>query len=448
MKQVYAKFLPLFQSLFLCAVLVLGAAALSGCKTTGSSQPGSTQGVVTNDPNSLPDIGWQTAYQRQTLSREDQALAAQQGRRPGLETVAGDFRATPVKVALLMPMSGRNAELGQAMLKAAQLALFDVGSATFELMPIDTQSTPQGAADAARRAAAARSDLILGPIFADDVRAAKPVAAGANIPMIAFTTDWKLAGNDTYVMGFLPFAQVSRVAQYAQSRGLSRFAVYAPQTEYCDVVIGTLQRSGAPVIRIGRYAAGETALQNLVQDFARQSGVTPADPEIPGSTPYGTPDFGTLMLPVGGESLRTLVSLFDLAGINNSNTRFIGTGLWDDESLSRNPALYGGWFAAPDPALRRDFERRYLDSYGSAPPRLATLAYDATALAAVLSRTANGKPYSRARLTNPRGFAGIDGVFRLRPDGLNDRGLAILEVQSGRARVIDPAPTAFIVSGS
>ena len=187
-----------------------------------------------------------------------------------------------------------------------------------------------------RRAAAARSDLILGPIFADDVRAAKPVAASAGIPMIAFTTDWKLAGNDTYVMGFLPFAQVSRVAQYAQSRGLSRFAVYAPQTEYCDVVIGTLQRGGAPVIRIGRYAAGETALQNLVQDFARQSGVTPADPEIPGSTPYGTPDFGTLMLPVGGESLRTLVSLFDLAGINNSNTRFIGTGLWDDESLSRN----------------------------------------------------------------------------------------------------------------
>jgi branched-chain amino acid transport system substrate-binding protein len=431
LKQAYTKFLSLFQSLFLCAAITAAALLPAGCKTTGAGQPSGAQlGVVTNDPNSLPDIGWQTSHQRQTLSREDQAIAAQQ---------SGPAN-TPVKAALLLPMSGRSGDLGQAMLKAAQLALFDVGSATFELMPIDTQSTPQGAADAARKAAGARSDLILGPIFADDVRAAKPIAAGANIPMIAFTTDWKLAGNDTYVMGFLPFAQVSRVAQYAQSRGLNRFAVYAPQTEYCDVVIGTLQRSGGQIVRTGRYAAGETALQALVQDFAQQAASVDAN---------GNPAhvFDTLLLPVGGESLRTLVSLFDLAGVSNKNMRLIGTGLWDDESLARNPALYGGWFAAPDPALRRDFDRRYLENYGSAPPRLATLAYDATALAAVLSRGTQDNPYSRQRLTNPRGFAGIDGVFRLRPDGLNDRGLAVLEVQSGRARVIDAAPTAFVGSG-
>ena len=436
MKQAYTKFLPALQSLFLCVALCAAVLLPAGCKTTGSSQPSGTQiGVVTDDPNSLPDIGWQTWHQRQTLSREDQNIAAQRS------NPAAEIRATPVKIALLLPMSGRSGDLGQAMLKAAQLALFDVGNATFELMPIDTLSTPQGAADAARKAAAMRSDLILGPIFADDVRAAKPVSTAANIPMIAFTTDWKLAGGDTYIMGFLPFAQVSRVAQYAQSRGLGRFAVYAPQTEYCDVVIGTLQRSGAQIVRTGRYAAGETALQTMVQDFVQQA----ASVDAQGNP---APVFDTLMLPVGGESLSTLVSLFDLAGVSNQNMRLVGTGLWDDEGLARNPALYGGWFAAPDPALRRDFEKRYLESYGSAPPRLATLAYDATALAAVLSRGTHEKPYSRQRLTNPRGFAGIDGVFRLRPDGLNDRGLAVLEVQSGRARVIDPAPTAFVGSGS
>lgn len=435
MKQAYTKFLPLFHSLFLCAAIAAAALLPAGCKTTGLGQPSGAQaGVVTDDPNSLPDIGWQTWHQRQTLNREDQSIAAQKNNAPAV-------RHTPVKVALLLPMSGRSGDLGQAMLKAAQLALFDVGSATFELMPIDTQSTPQGAADAARKAAAMRSDLILGPIFAEDVRAAKPVSTAANIPMIAFTTDWKLAGNETYIMGFLPFAQVSRVAQYAQSRGFSRFAVYAPQTEYCDIVIGTLQRSGAQIAHTGRYAASETALQTMVQDFVQQT----ASLDAQGNPAFS---FDTLMLPVGGESLRTLVSLFDLAGINNQNMRLIGTGLWDDESLARNPALFGGWFAAPDPALRRDFEKRYLESYGSAPPRLATLAYDATALAAVLSRGTHEKPYSRQRLTHPRGFAGIDGVFRLRPDGLNDRGLAVLEVQSGRARVIDPAPTAFVGSGS
>lgn len=432
MKQACTKFLPFFQSLFLCLALgvvtLLPAACAGGTASTGS-QPASAQGVVSSDPNSMPDIGWQTSQQRQTLNRDDTAAAQT------AET------STAVKVALLLPLSGRSGDLGQAMLKAAQLALFDVGGSKFELVPIDTQSTPQGAADAARQATAARSDLILGPIFADDVRAAKPVAAATQTPMIAFTTDWKLAGNDTYVMGFLPFAQVTRAAQYAQSRGHGQFAVYAPQTEYCDVVISTLQRSGAPIARTGRYAAGETNLQTLVQEFAQQSATVDA---------AGKPGFAfdTLMLPLGGESLRSLISLFDLAGINNKNMRFIGTGLWDDDSLARNPDLYGGWFAAPDPALRRDFDKRYQDTYAAAPPRLATLAYDATALAAILSRGVQDKPYSRARLTNPRGFAGIDGLFRLRPDGLNDRGLAVLEIQSGRARVVDAAPTAFVGSGS
>lgn len=441
MKQVYAKFAGVFQSLFLVAALSVAALVPAGCASSGSTgQPTTAQGVVSEDPNSMPDIGWQTWHQRQTLSKASGEMAAQQ--RPGLETIAGDFRAQPVKVALLVPMSGRSADLGQAMLKAAQLALFDVGNATFELMPVDTQSTPQGAADAARQAANAKADLILGPIFAEDVRAAKPVASGAGIPMIAFTTDWKLAGNDTYIMGFLPFAQVTRVTQYAQTQGLNNFAVYAPQTEYCDVVINTLQRSGAQMTRTGRYAAGETALQGLVQDFAAQAAAQPEAGTAGGFV------FNALMLPVGGESLRTLVSLFDLAGVNNKNVRFIGTGLWDDESLTRNPALYGGWFAAPEPSLRADFDKRYVETYGGAAPRLATLAYDATALAAVLSRTPDPKPFSRQRLTNPRGFAGIDGVFRFRADGLNDRGLAILEIQNGRARVIDRAPTAFVGSGS
>lgn len=442
MKQVYAKVARVCHSLFLCAALSIAVLVPAACgpTTSGSGQPQTAQGVVTQDPNSMPDIGWQTWHQRQTLSKENSAPAAQQ--RPGLETIAGDFRARPVKVALLVPMSGKHADLGQAMLKASQLALFDVGSNAFELMPIDTQSTAQGAADAARQAASARSDLILGPIFAEDVRAAKPVASGAGIPMIAFTTDWKLAGNDTYIMGFLPFAQVTRVTQYAQSRGHDRFALYAPQTEYCDVVLNTLERSGAQIARTGRYAAGETALQALVQDFVNQSSLHPETGAASGLT------FNALMLPLGGESLRSLVSLFDAAGVSNKNTRLIGTGLWDDESLTRNPALFGGWFAAPEPSLRADFDKRYAETYGGAAPRLATLAYDATALAAVLSRTPDPKPYSRQRLTNPRGFAGIDGLFRLRPDGLNDRGLAILEIQNGRARVIDAAPTAFIGSGS
>lgn len=442
MKPLYAKFVRSLKSFFALSALVLLLAACGGGYSGSQPWGMSGHGVVTNDPNSTPDIAWQTQNQRRTLAAEDAALAKQ----PAAAPVAG--RAANVKVAMLLPLSGQHADLGQSMLKAAQMALFDVGSATYELVPLDTRSSAAGATHAAEQAARMRTDLVLGPIFADDVRAAKPVLGAANIPMIAFTTDWTLAGNGTYIMGFLPFAQVARVTQYVEQQAAqngtapARFAAFGPRTEYCDVVFSTLQRTGARIVRTDRFAPGDTGLQQQIEAFANQ---TRSVNEAGETTAV---HFDALMLPLGGESLRTLVSLFDQYGINNKNVRLIGTGLWDDESLTRNPTLFGGLFAAPDPALRRDFEKRYRDNYGSEAPRLATLAYDATALSAVLSRNAGaGEVYSRQRLTNPRGFAGIDGLFRFRSDGLSERGLAVLEIQSGRARVVDPAPTAF-ASGS
>lgn len=419
---------------FLFAALF--ALTLSGCVTGGTysgNMPGNT-GVVTNDPNAMPNLGWQTAGDRRDLAQQS-AAATRDPNRPGLVV-----SAKKVKVALLLPLSGKNADLGQSMLKAAQMALFDVGSANFEMVPKDTKSTPDGASMAAQEAANSGAAMFLGPIFAEDVRAVKPVSSARNIPMLAFTTDWTLGGGDTYIMGFLPFAQVARVAQYAKTHGGDRVAVFAPTTPYCDAVIGTLNRAGVSAVKVQRYAPQQADLSAAVAAFAQQNKVSDAPLSY---------TFNALMMPVGGESMRSLASVLSQNGINNRNTRFLGTGLWDDTALAGDPAVFGGWFAAPDPAARRDFERRYSENYGAAPLRLSSLAYDATALAAVLARTGgDGNAYSRDRLMNQRGFAGIDGIFRFRGDGLSERGLAVLEIRSGGAKVIDPAPTAFLGSGS
>lgn len=406
-------------------------------------------GVVTNNPESIPNIAWQTPGQRQVLVQQNneianQALMSAAAAPPPVEEAPAPVVAPPRKVAvsLLVPLSGKKSGLGQSMLKAAQMALFDIGSANFQIVPRDTKGTPEGAAAAATEAVNARADLILGPIFAEELKAVKPIAGSAGLPVVSFTTDWTLAGDNTYIMGFLPFIQVARVAKYAQSRKYSRFAVYAPQTEYCDIVIRTLQNSGVSVVHVKRYAAMQQDLSALVQDFAN----TTKDPAVPGKF-----DFDALLLPVGSEGLRSLVSALDQAGITQPSVRFLGTGLWDDVTLTNTSALFGGWFAAPDPVLRADFERRFQENFGTAPQRLSSLAYDATALAAVLARSAPAgaeTPYTRDAMVNPRGFAGIDGIFRFRPDGLSERGLAVLEIQQGRTVVVDRAPTAFVLPGN
>lgn len=414
-----------------------------------------------NNPSDAPDIGWQTPSQRQILTKQTPTVpspqqpvsAAQEYSGSGAmffpqmpevssaDTARAFVSGKEVTVSLLLPLSGKKSELGQSMLKAAQMALFDVGNSDFRLIPRDTKSTTAGAAAAAKAAVRNRDALILGPIFANDLKAVKPVVKASGTPVISFTTDWTLADGNTFIMGFLPFTQVARVTRYAQSRGYSKMSVYAPDTEYCDVVIRTLQRTGVPISYVGRYPSEQTDLMYLIQEFAAIG---------QDSSSYNQLDFDMLMLPLGSEGLRTLVTLLETSGIDQSKVKFLGTGLWDDAVLTRDPALFGGWFAAPDPRMRADFEKRFQKNYDKPPLRLSSLAYDATALAAVLARYRHGSnsPYTRNALANQRGFSGVDGIFRFRADGLSERGLAVLEIRSGKTIVVDPASTAFVLSGS
>jgi ABC-type branched-subunit amino acid transport system substrate-binding protein len=335
-----------------------------------------------------------------------------------------------VEVALLLPLSGANAALGNAMLDAAQMALFDVADDKLELMPHDTHGTGQGAADAARAGLAAGAKLIIGPLLAAEVEMVKPVARAADIPVLAFSTATQLAGDGTFLMGFLPRQEIDRIAAFAYAKGVNRFAVLAPRTPYGEIAVAAMRgavqaQPGASLERIETYDPAAADLAPVVKRFAAAH------------------DFEALLLPEGGAQLKILAPLLPYYDVDPEKVRFLGTGLWDEPGIGGEPELAGGWFAAPPPAARADFERRFRELYRRPPPRLATLAYDATALAAVLAHGENGPDFSPAALTNPSGFAGIDGIFRLRPDGLVQRGLAVLEVRKEGSVVIDAAPETF-----
>lgn len=351
----------------------------------------------------------------------------------------------PVKVAILVPLSGSSADVGEAILNAAQLALFDVGADTFELMPRDTKGTAPGAAAAAQSALHEGAQLILGPLFTEEVRAVTPIAAASNVNVVAFTTDWKQAGGNTFVMGFMPFGQVQRVVSYAAAKGIRRIGVIAPQTEYGNAVMSAYnaaaQRYGITTVDSLRFHPGDTGLSVPMQNFSRIGARKLANGA------FAPPPFDAVFLPAGGSDAQTISNLMSYYELDPAQVRRLGTGLWDDGALRREANLNGGWFAAPDPYARAVFESKYRDAYGSTPPRLASLGYDATALAAVLAKTGlstRGTPaFDRAAITNPNGFAGIDGIFRFHEDGLAERGLAILEMRGGQISVVDPAPRTF-----
>jgi ABC-type branched-subunit amino acid transport system substrate-binding protein len=355
----------------------------------------------------------------------------------------------PAKVGLLVPLSGANAELGQAVLDAAQLALFESGGDHLILVPRDTGGNAAGAASAARAVIGDGAQLILGPLLAPEVEAVKPIAREAHVNVIAFSTVTNLAGGNTYLMGFLPRQEVVREVGYARQRGLNRFAALAPNSPYGHLVADALRDvasvSGGSVTKIEffdpRAADVAPALQRLLPDSGGAEGAAPAAASAPPASPTA-PSFDALLLPEGGARLKQIAAQVRAAGGAGGSAQLLGSGLWDTPEIGGDPALVGAWFASSPPEARGDFERRFRATYGHNPPRLASLGYDAAALAVVLART-QGDSFSQQAILNPSGFTGVDGLFRFTPNGLVQRGLAILEVAPQGAIVIDPAPQTF-----
>ena len=355
--------------------------------------------------------------------------------------VAGpQFDDGRIRIALLAPLSGREAAAGQALQNAAELALFDAADENFLLRPYDTAGDAQRAEQAVQQAIAEGADLILGPLFSAATTAIAPYARAAQVPVISFSNDEVVAGDGVYVLGFLPRDQVDRVVRYAEVQGITKYATLAPSTPYGRSVAAALQDStrahGVETVKVTFYDPTTPDLSPIVKQFSEQE--RRERQQRLDDLPYQA-----ILLPEGGTRLRALAPMLAYYDIDHRQIRLLGTAQWDAGDVATEPSLGGGWYAAPGEESRIAFERRFRDAFGSTPPVIAGLAYDATALAAILAREGKIGGFSAARLTADDGFAGVNGIFRLRANGLNERGLAVYEIDNGTKRVIDPAPQSF-----
>ncbi len=327
-----------------------------------------------------------------------------------------------VQVALLLPLSGPSAGIGRAMLDAAQLALFDIADEHFTLLPRDTEGTPEGASRAASAAIAGGAELILGPLLAAEVEAVKPVARQANVNIIAFSTAGQLAGDGTFLLSFPPRQSVDRVTAFAHERGATRFAALAPNTPYGQLVVGELRDAtaavGASLVQAEFYEPGATDFRPVVRRLAsfderkaalgreRQQLQTAGDEasrqalqRLAARETSGDTGFDAVLLPDGGGQLKAVASLLPYFDIDPAKVRRLGTGLWDEPGLGTEPALIGGWFAAPAPAARSDFEKRFRALYNLLPASTASSASAPTAWSSAASRC------SRSSATAPKSSA-------------------------------------------
>lgn len=382
------------------------------------------------------------------------------------------FTNQHVKVGLLVPLTGILAGEGRTLLDAAQLALFESADDKFILKPYDTRGTPEGALLAAKELINGGVSLLLGPLLREEVRILIPLVRSTGVNLVAFSTDTKVAGNGVYLLGYTSHQQVERIVRFAHEGGLKRFGILAPQSPYGHAIANQMRSVisglGAQLSTVAFYEQDMSDAEEVVRLFAdyesrkknlekeraslkaRKNEISKrALRRLEGLDTLGEVPFDALVIPEGGKNLRQLVSLLSYYDVDPAKVRFLGTGLWDNEEIFGDPMLIGGWYVGPPPNIGKSFSRRFEEIYGYAPNRRATLAYDATALAVILSNTLSDNPFTEENLTNQRGFLGAGGIFRFSTDGLSERGLAIMEISgSNSIKIISSPPNSFSTSGN
>lgn len=336
---------------------------------------------------------------------------------PGLPTDTDRHR-----VALLVPQTGANADVGTAIANATTLALLDSRT---ERVRITTYDTALGAAAAARQAVADGNKLILGPLLSEDVAAVAPIARAAKVPVLSFSNDSSVAGNGVFIMGFVPGQSVERVVAFSRGKGHVRFGALVPKNVYGERSAAAFRtavtNAGGTLVAVESYDRSATALTGAARRLANGGAMD-----------------AVLIADSGGNAVRAVPVIK-----STGQRQILGTELWNtDATLGSNAAMRGAWFASVSDGLYGQLAGKYRTRFGKAPYRLASLGYDSVLLTVRIARDWKpGTNFPANRLLAADGFGGIDGIFRFNDRGIAVRALEVSEVGAGGFRVVDSAPT-------
>lgn len=329
------------------------------------------------------------------------------------------------RVAVLVPLTGPNAAVGQSIANAANLALADSGSTRIRVTAYDTGTSPLAAV---QEALAEGSGLLLGPLLAEDARAVAPLARRANVPVIAFSNDVSIGGSGTYVLGLDPAQSIERVVDYARKQGIRRFGALLPASVYGEraeiALADAVRRTGGQLVAVRTYARTPETLRASADDLAGQG------------------PFDAVLI---ADGTRLAALAVPLLRRGSPELRLLGTELWATEAnVGAQAALRGAWFAGPSEANFNALRTRYRTRYGAAPHRLASLGYDAVLLASRIGEGwALGRRFPARALFEEDGFSGVDGAFRFGRGAVAERALEVQEIRAAGAATIEPAPMNF-----
>ncbi|WP_369025256.1 penicillin-binding protein activator [Qipengyuania sp. RANM35] len=361
------------------------------------------------------------------------AVIPKGAQRPGpVDTPTGEpTEALPTdetrhRIALLVPMTGSNGNVGQAIANATTMALLDTNASNLRITTYDTAIGPQAAA---KKAVQEGNKLILGPLLGTNVPSVLAEARPANVPVITFSNDTTVGGPDVFVMGHIPEQSIMRTIQYARTKGSQNFAILSPGGEYGERAEAAMKQAvatfGGKVVHTERYSRGNTSIVSAAQRLKAKGG------------------YDAILIAEGARLSIQAAGVLKPGGAGSA--RLLGTELLSGESsITKASAMRGTLFSAVSDSRYKRFVDSYEARFGSQPYRVATLGYDAVLLTLRVARDWKvGKAFPIKSLRSEDGFLGLDGAFRFKNSGVVERAMELREVRANEVVVVEAAPARF-----
>jgi hypothetical protein len=390
-------------------------------------------------------------------------------------------RDEELRIGVLLPMSD---PIARDLKNAAELAIFNMKSDRVILQFYDSKGSFDGGREAAQNAHKDKADIIVGPLFKAEVDGAR---REASVPILSFTTDPSALGGGVFSLGFSPAEQVSRIVEYAEGRGLSRHALITPDSTSGRIVRRAFKAAAKGAITADAVYSRDTIAKVLrdVADWDAREGeyremVDSVDKRIAylqdlkgnfkddykaafDASSYSSsdeelaelessraelkkkqtltpPPFDSVFL--FGDDINDVVMIASTLlyyDVRPDRVKFLGTSQFASGKAYTERALKGAWFPSAGAPYSAKFDTAFEKYFGRRPGKIASLAYDAVALAANLPEPA------RREIENPNGFVGVGGVFRFRRDGTAERSMQVMEIVGPPvgAKVLAPAAKRF-----
>ena len=386
----------------------------------------------------------------------------------GESWLAPQYEEGIFRVGMLLPLSGKAAKQGQGLKNAAMIAMDDVKNPRLILQFYDTKSTPEGARTAVQNALRQRVRLIIGPLSSDEVQAISEETVYNRIPVIAFSTSKDVLQPTVYTLGLLIDEQVNRIISYAVAQGRRRFALLLPDSStgiaVAKAAIASAAQNRVELTKIAFYPPDTLNFAEIVKqltDYATRSAAlnrkkaTLSDLATQGdisaqrqlkqmktTNSMGDPGFDAILIPEYGSKLKSIISMFGYYDVYAPEVKFLGTSIWEGSSLNKESMIINSWYPTLSRYQSAYFSNKYSNLFGERPNSLYSFAYDAVALASALSGYQDSNDLNLA-ITNPDGYIGINGTFRLFANGNNQHSLDIMEIRPDGDAVVDTAPKRF-----